>query len=307
MLATDVENNNGQWSTYHADTDSDDTSKSDSSRSREKDAVGSGNASPRGNKTRKHVNQNKIDNSKRLKSDGFETPQKGVSKNQSTPKQSSQVNRNFSMQFLWVMLDGIGLSIVAASTVLEGFELWETYLKAYYENNFTALVCWATGNSMQVLGLLFLVMYAASFMSLHYLEYIGMGFLTVGPMLNMIASLNFQTGTESNLIYNLHWFTGECVELLGIVFLDLSFLPLSSEFFLLALELVGFIFLCMAAMLEYDYTAVLIGESYAPEVDYRLARYINCFECFGLIILSIVSTGQYVTKLHKDEKSTYSL
>ena len=51
---------------------------------------------------------------------------------------------------LWMLVDGVGLAVIAACTILEGFELWADYFNEYAEFNYSALTFWFSGRFCQV-------------------------------------------------------------------------------------------------------------------------------------------------------------
>lgn len=58
---------------------------------------------------------------------------------------------------IWMIVDGIGLALIAGATVLEGYELWVHFFKMHRMKNYHAIILWFAGRSLQVLGLLFLI------------------------------------------------------------------------------------------------------------------------------------------------------
>lgn len=58
---------------------------------------------------------------------------------------------------LWMLIDGIGLAIITAATILEGYELWYHFFHKYWESNTTSLTLWFLGRTFQIVGLLFLI------------------------------------------------------------------------------------------------------------------------------------------------------
>jgi hypothetical protein len=58
---------------------------------------------------------------------------------------------------LWMLVDGIGLAIVAAATIMEGVHLWKESMSGQWSTNETSLLYWFGGRSLQVVGLMFLI------------------------------------------------------------------------------------------------------------------------------------------------------
>lgn len=58
---------------------------------------------------------------------------------------------------LWMLVDGIGLALITAATVLEGYELWIHFFHQYWETNTTSLTLWFLGRTCQIIGLMFLI------------------------------------------------------------------------------------------------------------------------------------------------------
>ena len=58
---------------------------------------------------------------------------------------------------LWMIVDGIGLAIVAGATILEGMRLWKNSFHLFWLSQKTSLLYWFGGRSLQVSGLTVLI------------------------------------------------------------------------------------------------------------------------------------------------------
>jgi hypothetical protein len=123
--------------------------------------------------------------------------------------------------------------------------------------------------------------------------------LTLGPTLNFSAFCIFRAATHPSWLYNRAWLSSETLEFIGITVLDISLIDMEEHQVLFA-ELLGFIILCYAAILQFEYSLVDVF----PVVTFRLDM-IHSSECFGLIMLIIVAYGQFRLKLHKHEQEAY--
>lgn len=194
---------------------------------------------------------------------------------------------------LWMLVDGVGLAIITACTILEGFELWTNYFNEYWDFNVPSLTFWFSGRFCQVVGLISLIIHAASMQVFHELEWAGMMMLTAGPILNLCACSIFDSGVDTSYMFNKQWMTSESLELLGIVILDLSMIE-GPEHLVLSAEVIGFMTLACAAILDFEYT---LGQS-MPVTTVRVDL-IHVSDCFGLGLLTVVAIGQYHIKLAK--------
>lgn len=215
------------------------------------------------------------------------------SSNGSTVAHQHNTHNTGASMLLWMLVDGIGLAIIAACTILEGFELWTDYFNEYAEFNYSSLTFWFSGRFCQVVGLMSLIIFAASLQVFHELEWAGMMMLTAGPLLNMCACSIFDSGGDTSYLFNKQWMTSECLELLGIFVLDLSLIE-GPEHLVLSAEVIGFAILMCAAMIDFDYT---VGQ-YVPSATIRVDL-IHISDCFGLGLLTIVAIAQYHIKLAK--------
>ena len=197
---------------------------------------------------------------------------------------------------LWMLVDGVGLAIIAACTILEGFQLWNDYFNEYLEFNVPSLTFWFSGRFCQLVGLISLIIHAASMQVFHELELAGMMMLTAGPVLNLCACSIFDSGEDTSYIFNKQWMTSESLELLGIVVLDISLIE-GPEHLVLSAEIAGFFILACAAVLDFEYT---VG-NFVPSVALRLDL-IHLSDCFGLGLLTIVAIGQYYIKIAKQKQ-----
>ena len=196
----------------------------------------------------------------------------------------------------WLIIDGLGLSIIATCTIMEGFELWRDYFSEYSDDNMPSIMFWISGRLSQVLGLLFLISYAASFQFFPEIERCGMILLTVGPILNLIACSIFDSGHDPVYLYNSMWISSECLELLGISILDVSLVD-TEEYLVLTAELIGFFILGCAAILDIEYS----NEYVLPTINLRL-DVIHVSDCFGLFLLGVVAIAQYNMKIASHNK-----
>lgn len=227
---------------------------------------------------------------------GIVTAQGSREKSSGTAHESNgtiHLHNSGASMLLWMLVDGIGLAIITACTILEGFELWKDYFNEYAEYNFSSLTFWFSGRTCQVVGLLSLITHAASMQVFHELELAGMMLLTAGPVLNICACSIFDSGADSFYIYNKQWMTSESLELLGILILDLSLIE-GPEHLVLSAEVLGFIILACAAIIDFEYSI----SHWIPSATIRVDL-IHTSDCFGLGLLTIVAIGQYHIKIAK--------
>jgi hypothetical protein len=156
--------------------------------------------------------------------------------------------------YLILLLDGVGLAIIAACTILDGMEVWNDFFNEYFAENFAAMAFWFSGRSCQVMGLLLLIMYAATFQMFPELERCGMLMLTIGPVLNISSCSIFDNQIDNYFLYNRGWLISELVELIGIGILDISMIETLPEIYVLLAELVGFLVLMISATFDFEYT-----------------------------------------------------
>jgi len=193
-----------------------------------------------------------------------------------------------------MLVDGVGLGLIAGCTLLEGRDLWTDYFQEHASANQGSIAFWIAGRSCQVMGLLLLIAHAASLQILAEIESAGMTLLTAGPILNIIACSLFRSDPE--LHFCSQWMLTEIIELVGISILDLSLLNM-EHIFVLSAEVVGFSILACAAILEFDFSVVddtsWIGTRLDP---------VHVFDCLGLLLLTIVAIAQYSIKESKHQK-----
>lgn len=73
------------------------------------------------------------------------------------PHNHEKLNSLNTINGFWMLIDGIGLAIITAATILEGYELWMHFFHKYWEANTTSLILWFLGRTFQIIGLLFLI------------------------------------------------------------------------------------------------------------------------------------------------------
>ena len=200
---------------------------------------------------------------------------------------------------LWIIVDGVGLAIIAACTLFDGYHEWRDTFQYHYEENYQCLTLWLVGRITQVVALVSLMIYAASLNSFPILEVLGMSMLTAGPMMCISASLLFDTEHDPSLgdHFGIEWFLEEALELAGILFLDLSYRKMSNELELLA-EVVGFVLLGCAALCDFSFPE---QGAWLPGVSYRFDM-VHSSDAFGLLLLTMVSFADYRVRVREDER-----
>lgn len=213
------------------------------------------------------------------------------------------VSSSSSILMLSLLIDGVGLAMIAGCTILEGFDLWLDFFNEHWETNSSSLGFWLCGRFLQLSGLLLLIVHAASFQIFHEFEQAGMMMLTVGPVLNIIAcSLFDNEESDPYHLYNKQWLASESLELIGISVLDLSMIDNLAELWVLVTEVAGFVILQAAAVIEFEF----IAAKWLPYSVILRADMIHLSDCFGLAMLTIVSFLQYHMKTSKVAHSTTS-
>lgn len=205
----------------------------------------------------------------------------------------------------WMILDGIGLTAILVCTIFEGIDLWEAMFSKQWEFNQGSLLFWFAGRSLQCFGISFLITHAATYQIYHTLEYFGMALLTIGPLLNLFAcSLIHFHSYRHGFVYRRKWMIAELLELVGILFLDLSCVD-TKPYLVLMAEVLGFGILAVAASLELIYLDNDLSQ--APIVSFR-SDPVHVFDCLGLLCLTIVGIAQYrmkVIKVKVEKASSY--
>lgn len=209
-----------------------------------------------------------------------------------TQKSTPQASHGTSLLF-WMIIDGIGLAMIAGATILDGVNLWHEFFHSFLLSNYIPICLWISGRTCQLVGLFILIGHAASYQVFHFLEYLGLFMLTVGPALNLIACYLFDSGSDPRFLFNKQWCSSETLEIVGIFFLDISMIDMHETYVLIA-EQIGYVILCMSALLDFDYDTA----SFVPRVDCRLGV-VHTSEAFGLVMLSIVAVAQYRVKVNK--------
>ena len=227
-----------------------------------------------------------------------------------------------------MLVDGVGLAIIAACTILEGMDLWKHIFGEHFDTNEYAMTFWFSGRGCQVFGLLLLISHAASFQLFPVIEQGGMFFLTLGPLLNMAACTLFDSGSDVTFSFNKQWLCSESLELLGISILDLSLVDF-EEHWVLTAEVTGFSILALAAVLEFKFVEIEVLEQAMDAGSVSTAGYsqlmpafilglfptsmrdmcpssvtwradpIHLSDCFGLFLLTVVAFIQYNIKVAK--------
>jgi len=205
---------------------------------------------------------------------------------------SIQIPIPSALPILWI-LDGIGLAILTACTLLDAFDIWNDFFIEYVSYNASSMSFWLSGRLCQVMGLLFLIGYAASFQLFHEFEIAGMILLTIGPFLNIAACSLFTSEDDSVFMFNRRWLFAEIMEVLGIVVLDISMIPGWKDVTVLFAEVLGYFVLGIGAVVEVE--TFLGGTLFPAQWELRVDP-IHVSDCVGLSILVVVTIAQFCIK-----------
>jgi len=74
-----------------------------------------------------------------------------------TSSSSSSSSNSHSSDLLWMLVDGIGLAIVAGATIMEGIHLWNEFFHSFWYSNHISIIFWLLGRSCQVFGIVILI------------------------------------------------------------------------------------------------------------------------------------------------------
>mmetsp|Transcript_13319 Transcript_13319/g.20041 ORF Transcript_13319/g.20041 Transcript_13319/m.20041 type:complete len:295 (-) Transcript_13319:62-946(-) len=186
-----------------------------------------------------------------------------------------------------MVIDGVGLGIIAGCTTFEGFDDWDDPLGSYFHDNIRSIFFWLVGLNLAVGGLLLLIINTAAFESLPAMEHLGMAMLTFAPFVNVCAWLLLDTH-DPWLVYNKQQIATEVIEFIGMGLLDLSYFT-ENHVVECLVELCGYVVLSMAAMLDIVF---LPNSGGVPLIQVR-QEYYHSSDVFGLFLLAIVSIGKF--------------
>lgn len=175
-------------------------------------------------------------------------------------------------------------------TFFEGVEDWHDGLRGGLESSPETVLFWVCGLLLAIFGLFFLIFHAAAFETVPDFEHVGMAMLTSAPLVNMCAWSMFDSGMDPTHFYNKQWMATEVIEWAGMTTLCISYID-ADRYTLLVIELAGFFLLACAAMLN----VIFLPDQTLPKLELR-NDYVHIFDCFGLLLLCVVSGMQCYLK-----------
>jgi hypothetical protein len=190
--------------------------------------------------------------------------------------------------FSQMLIDGIGLGIITVCTTWEGIDDWEAPLSDYYPTNVPSIFFWISGLTLAIGGLVFLIINAAALESLHEWEHLGMAMLTFAPVINMLGWFLLETRDPFH-VYNKQLYATEVLEFIGMSTLCFTYHCGHRYTLEWVLEMVGYIILACAAMLDVTY---LPEKFVMPIIAVRTHNY-HKMDVFGLFLLAVCGTGKY--------------
>ena len=235
---------------------------------------------------------------------------------------------------VWLVIDGLGLCLITACTILDAISTFNEYLLTplmgdsvienvheinqevsfdaqHVDDLAVASLFWVAGRTLQVIGLLLLILYAATFNYSVELDRAGMLFLTIGPLLNICACIllsilrleaseeKVYDGHFGELLLRPSWLCNEVVEIIGILWLDISMIDGLDEFRIMVTEIIGFIILIGAAQLDYFFLS-----DYTLPIIVTRGDMMHIYDTIGLCLLILVSIAHYRSKLNMNSQRT---
>jgi hypothetical protein len=185
-----------------------------------------------------------------------------------------------------MLIDGIGLSLIAVCTALEGTEDWEAHLHGYVNKNPDTILCWFAGLLVAVGGLILVIINAASLETLPHVEHLGMAMITFAPVINTVGWLALDSSEATHNISAM-WLNTEFVEFCGMNILNLSYFTKDGTSIMI-LECSGYFVLSLAALLDISF----VTDSFIPDILIR-RDYVHVSDAFGLLLLAVVSVGKH--------------
>jgi hypothetical protein len=202
------------------------------------------------------------------------------------------------VHILWLLVDGVGLGVIAVCTLFEAYHDWRDTFSFYYSTNMKSVGLWWFGRCLQVIALFVLMVHAATFQTYAQIEMVGMFLLTAGPMLCIAASFLFKGDILSEPeLYNLpgtqsahfseEWRWSEASELMGVMLLDASMVP-SWPLVELTFEICGFFALGYTAL-----TGFVVTDSFFLPKTFRRYDMLHLYDAMGLALLTMVGIADY--------------
>ena len=187
-----------------------------------------------------------------------------------------------------MLIDTVGLVIIAICTIFEGIDDWQAPLSDYYHDNVASVFFWLSGLNLAIGGLILLAINAMALETLPEWEHLGMAMLTFAPFINCVAWFLLETRDPFH-VFNKQQVATEIMEFVGMGTLSLTYFS-HNNLIEYILELVGYFLLSCAAMLDVTY----LPEKFTfPVVDIRTQAY-HIIDVVGLILLAVVASGKYV-------------
>ena len=187
-----------------------------------------------------------------------------------------------------MIIDVLGLAIIAVCTTLEGTDDWQAPLSDYYHENGGSIFFWLSGLNLAIGGLLLLAINAMALETLPEWEHLGMAMLTFAPVINCIAWFLLETRDPFH-VFNKQQVATEIMEFVGMSTLNMTYFCRHNHSIEYILELVGYFMLACAAMLDVTY---LPHKFTLPVIDIRTDAY-HGVDVIGLMLLAVVASGKY--------------
>lgn len=231
-----------------------------------------------------HIESIKVLSKKKSNSEKKYVVSKLFTENQSTS----------TLHKIWTSVDILGLLVYTALAISYSFDAWNEVFSSRLKANILPVLITGVGRLLVIFGLLLLIYNDVDEDTFDGEDFIGMGMLTIGPILNLIACFLFNT--EDKCI-KYAWMTDEILEIVGMLFLDLSML--TSRFHrvtIFVLEMVGFVILIGASLLNIEF----LENEYLPFRVSITTEVANYWDIFASSLMTVVSCKEYIRRCQQD-------
>jgi hypothetical protein len=193
-----------------------------------------------------------------------------------------------------MFLDAFALALIAYCTAYEGYEDWLNPLHVHYPYNIITIFFWIIGLCLAVVGLLLIIVNAASYETLPLMEHIGMAMLTFAPVVNTLAWCCLHEQDPAHLELE-EYLSTEFLEFFGMFLVCCSYWnhDITSTYF----ELAGYTVLSCAALWDVSYPLPSRAQFSLFPVHFRIiirSGFVHWSEALGLFLLGIVAIGKYL-------------
>ena len=163
----------------------------------------------------------------------------------------SPPSNNHLRKNIFIMINVLGSLALAYVVFVDTLQTWHEKFRPNLATNWFSISLVLSSKTVIITGLLILCIYAVYCPKVYSIEHLGLGLLTVGPLLSICSILSWKDEPGASIVNQKGDLVSEFLEFIGMIILDFSQIPDSRVSSLLS-DVCGYTTLLASALLSFE-------------------------------------------------------